>query len=124
MTDTAELLDLLAPLADRLERIAVALEGLVAIAKPTDLAAFHASAPRTAPEPRQAQSGPSDPEPPYPVPVLAPSAPVPQAPFPPMQPNWQAGMVHQNGHNPLKTNSRGLYCATRMENGEWCKWHA
>jgi hypothetical protein len=122
MTTEAELLDLIAPLADRLERIAVALEGLVAIAKPSDLAAFHQE--RVTGGYQTVANGPSDPEPPYPVPVLAPSAPVPQAPFPPMQPNWQAGMVHQNGHNPLKTNSRGLYCATRMENGEWCKWHA
>ena len=45
---------------------------------------------------------------------------VPQ--FAPMQPNWQAGMVHQNGHKPLKVNSRGLFCPTKLDNGEFCNW--
>ena len=47
MTTDAELLDIVAPLADRLERIAVALEAIQAYMKPSALAAFNASAPRT-----------------------------------------------------------------------------
>lgn len=118
----AEALDIIAPLAERLDKLTIALEKLVAVLKPGDLATFHQEAPRTAPEPRQASTGPIDPEPPFPAQAMAISAPIPQ--FPPMQPNWQAGMVHQNGHKPLKINARGLYCPSRMENGEWCKWHA
>jgi hypothetical protein len=81
MTTDTELLDIVAPLADRLERIAVALEAIQALVKPSDLATFNASAPRTAPEPRQPQSGPIDPEPPFPVRTVAPSAPIPSQEF-------------------------------------------
>jgi hypothetical protein len=115
MTTDAELLDIVAPLADRLERIAVALEAIQALVKPSDLAAFNASAPRTAPEPRQAQSGPIDPEPPFPARTVAPSAPIPVA-IP-----LKAGDIHTQGHNPLRENNRGLYCPTKID-GEWCKW--
>ena len=60
--------DLAIAMGERLERIAVALEQIVAYVKPSELAAFHAEAPRTAPEPRQTTSGPVDPEPPFPGP--------------------------------------------------------
>ena len=75
---------------------------------------------------------PPDQLPPPPVSV-APSGPsaafresrdLPAQPFMPMQPNWQAGMVHQNGHKPLKVNSRGLFCPTKLDNGEFCNWKA
>ena len=121
MTDN-EALDIIAPVMERLDKLTIAVEKLVAVLKPSDLATFHQEAPRTAPEPRQASSGPLDPEPPFPAEVLAPSAPIPQVPFPPMQPNWQAGMVHQNGHKPLKVNSKGIYCPTKMPDDSWCAW--
>lgn len=117
MTTDAELLDIVAPLADRLERIAVALEAIHALVKPADLAAFNASAPRTAPERRPIPLDPIDPEPPFPAVTVAPSAPIP--PFIPLK----AGDVHTQGHNPLRENNRGLYCPTKVD-GDWCKWTA
>lgn len=115
MSDDA--LDIIAPVMERLDRLTRAVESLVALLKPSDLAAFNQEARRTSPEQRAAQGGPLDPEPPYPVPVLAPSAPVP--------PNipLKAGDVHTVGHNPLRENNRGLYCPTKV-NGDWCKWTA
>src|ERR1035437_1606390 len=129
MTTEAELLDIVAPLADRLERIAVALEAIQALVKPSDLAAFNASAPRTAPHEQTSAtgfgspgittaahtSGPIDPEPPFPARTVAPSAPIPVA-IP-----LKAGDIHTQGHNPLRENNRGLYCPTKVD-GEWCKW--
>ena len=115
MTTDSELLDIVAPLADRLERIAVALEAIQAYMKPSALAAFHQEAPRTAPAEHYLRPGPQDPEPPFPARTVAPSAPIPVA-IP-----LKAGDIHTQGHNPLRENNRGLYCPTKVD-GEWCKW--
>jgi len=124
--------DLAIAMGERLERIAVALERIEAILKPSDLAAFHQEAARTAPVERYARNEPIDPEPPFPTETLAPSAPVPSAAFResrnlPAQPivpqsRWAEGQVHAANHRPLKTNARGLFCPTKLENGTWCPW--
>jgi hypothetical protein len=82
--------------------------------KPSDLAAFLASAAKTAAMQRSAPSGPIDPEPPFPVRTVAPSAPIPQ--------QFRAGDTHTQGHNAIKENNRGLYCPTHLNDGTWCKW--
>jgi len=89
--------DLAIAMGERLERIAVALEQIVAYVKPSDLAAFHAEAPRTAPEPRQAQSGPVDPEPPFPgpSPEFRQSRDLPAEPFAPF-PRWSCPIHHSS----------------------------
>jgi len=87
--------DLAIAMGERLERIAVALERIEAILKPSDLAAFHAEAPRTAPEPRHAQSGPIDPEPPFPGPSqeFRQSRDLPAEPFAAF-PRWSCPVHH------------------------------
>lgn len=37
---------------------------------------------------------------------------------------WQEGQVHVAGHKPLKTNARGLFCPTKVQDGSWCDWRA
>lgn len=34
---------------------------------------------------------------------------------------WAVGQVHADGHNPLRSNSRGLFCPTKV-NGAFCEW--
>lgn len=109
-----------------LERIATALEQLVLekMPEPKSVLERIAAAPHMGDlPPDQLPPPPAGPSPEFLASRDLPAQPiVPQ--FQPMQPNWQAGMVHQNGHKPLKINARGLYCPTKMDNGEWCKWHA
>ena len=87
--------DLAIAMGERLERIAVALERIEAWLKPSDLATFHQEAARTAPEPRQAQSGPIDPEPPFPgpSPEFRQSRDLPAEPFAAF-PRWQCPVHH------------------------------
>jgi len=35
---------------------------------------------------------------------------------------WFAGAVHTPGHKPLKANSKGLFCPTKLQDGSWCPW--
>ncbi len=39
----------------------------------------------------------------------------------PAGPMWQVGAVHAQGHNPLRSNARGLFCPTKID-GNWCAW--
>ena len=91
----------------QLERIAVALEQIVAYVKPSDLAAFNAEAPRTAPEPRQPQSGPVDPEPPFPgpSPEFRQSRDLPAEPFAPF-PRWSCPIHHSSKVVPAGVSKR------------------
>ena len=88
-------LDIIAPLAERLDKLIVAVEKLVVVLRPSDLATFHAEAPRTAPEPRQSGSGPIDPEPPFPGPSqeFRQSRDLPSEPFAAF-PRWQCPIHH------------------------------
>ena len=96
MTDN-EALDIIAPVMERLDKLTIAVEKLVAVLKPSDLAAFHGEAPRTAPEPRQASSGPIDPEPPFPGPSqeFRQSRDLPAEPFAAF-PRWQCPQHHSS----------------------------
>ena len=122
------------------ERIAIALEQLALAQIPEPKSVLQ----RIAEAPRMGSDLPPDQLPPPPVaPVsVAPAGPsaafresrdlpaeqdlsvlIGYAPaFQPMQPNWQAGMVHQNGHKPLKVNPKGIYCPTKMPDDSWCAW--
>lgn len=35
---------------------------------------------------------------------------------------WTEGQVHEQGHKPLRTNRRGLFCPTKMPDDSWCPW--
>lgn len=65
-------------------------------------------------------------------PKAAPNAGSPQRPVEPRhaapmpaagRTTWKEGDVHQDGHKPLKTNARGLFCPTKLEDGAWCDFH-
>lgn len=108
MTDP---LDIIAPVMERLDKLTIAVEKLVAVLKPSDLATFHQEASRTAPEPRSwseaprepvqvgthatGANGPIDPEPPFPGPSEAfrQSRDLPAEPFAPF-PRWQCPIHH------------------------------
>ena len=116
----------------QLERIAVALEQIVAYVKPSDLAAFNAEAPRTAPEPRQAQSGPVDPEPPFSGPSpefrqsrdLSQQPILPPTPFLPME--WTCPVHHKVKIVQAGVSKAGkaypafLACPEKLDNGAYC----
>ena len=106
MTTEAEALDIIAPLAERLDKLIVAVEKLVVVLKPSDLATFHQEAPRTAPEPRMTgyvdpagfhavPAGPTDPEPPFsgPSQEFRQSRDLPAEPFAAF-PRWQCPIHH------------------------------
>lgn len=62
-----------------------------------------------------------------PVPVEVPhtnGAPQPIRPAAQSRQTWAEGQVHAQGHKPLRTNKRGLFCPTKMPDGEWCDWSA
>lgn len=118
MSDDA--LDIIAPVMERLDRLTRAVESLVALLKPSDLAAFNQEAHRTAPEQRAAQSGPLDPEPP------APTAPEVFKPFHP----WECPVHHSSKHVPagVSKNTGKPYkaftsCAERdcRHVADWCR---
>jgi len=120
-------------MGEQLERIAVALEQIVAYVKPSDLAAFNAEAPRTAPEPRQATSGPVDPEPPFPGPSPEfrqsrdlPAEPVlPPAPVLPLE--WTCPRHHKVKIVPAGISKAGkaypafLACPEQLDGGQYCQ---
>ena len=87
--------DLAIAMGERLERIAVALEQLVAYVKPSELAKFHQEAQERPVEPRQASGGPIDPEPPFPgpSPEFRQSRDLPAEPFAPF-PRWSCPIHH------------------------------
>ena len=100
--------DLAIAMGERLERIAVALERIEAILKPSDLAAFHRELPsypknNPGPDPkpylepalRTATNGPIDPEPPFPgpSPEFRQSRDLPAEPFAAF-PRWQCPVHH------------------------------
>jgi hypothetical protein len=37
---------------------------------------------------------------------------------------WHEGQSHDPAHKPLKTNARGLFCPTKLQDGTWCPWRA
>lgn len=100
-----------------LERIAIALEQLV-----LEYMDHNPSAPKIVERPTApAPMGPMSPEPP----PVAPYAVQPPAPGPIPQyqtPVFTVGSIHTQGHKPLKMNSRGLFCPTKMPDGSWCPW--
>ena len=93
----ANALDIIAPVMERLDKLTIAVEKLVAVLKPSDLAQFNAEAPRIAQEPRQAQSGPVGPEPPFsgPSPEFRQSRDLPAEPFAPF-PRWSCPVHHSS----------------------------
>ena len=113
--------------AAALERIATALEQMALERVPPLSAPFVMAPPDDAPWPTT---------PPADLPPTSPTAPLSQTvALPPVQPfqftppapmppgpaaRWAAGMNHAAGHKPLKENSRGLYCPTRLQDGTYC----
>jgi len=73
--------DLAIAMGERLERIAVALEQIVAFVKPSELAKFHQEVQERPVEARLPSGGPLGPEPPPPTQMLGISAPVPSQAF-------------------------------------------
>ena len=94
-------LDIIAPLAERLDKLIVAVEKLVVVLRPSDLAQFHAEAPATHTVAMQYATtlrqpdGPTDPEPPFPGPSqeFRQSRDLPAEPFAAF-PRWQCPIHH------------------------------
>ena len=106
---------------DALERIATALEQLTLEymeARNVSRAPQSAVAPQGQRPPAPA---PQMPEPP-PLGAYEQRPPANGAPLPYQAPVFAVGAIHMTGHKPLKTNSRGLFCPTKMPDGSWCPW--
>jgi hypothetical protein len=102
MTDT-EILDIIAPLAERLDRLCDGVERLIAVIKPSELAEFRGQYQSTGnsvafiPSPaRTVQDGPAGPEPPHPAnPEFRASRDLPAEPFLPFK-QWECPIHHSN----------------------------
>ena len=96
-------LDIIAPLAERLDKLIVAVEKLVVVLRPSDLAAYRQSDPLVTgstagkPEPQWPTNGPVDPEPPFPgpSPEFRQSRDLPAEPFAPF-PRWSCPTHHSS----------------------------
>ena len=101
--------DLAIAMGERLERIAVALERIEAILKPSDLAAFHDhDHPQDTTPPRLARLiGPIDPEPPFPgpSPEFRQSRDLPAEPFAAF-PRWSCPVHHGSKVVPAGVSKR------------------
>lgn len=128
MTDQ-EWLDFLIPMGQDVKRLADATEKLAALLRPSDLATFNAEAARTAPEPRQPESGPTDPEPPFPSPEFRQSRDLPPEAFAGF-PKWECPVHHSSKIVPAgiakvsqKPYKAFVSCAERdcKHVADWCR---
>lgn len=97
-------------LTNALNRLAAAIE--LALPVLTDM-----SAPRRPAAPPPAVYQPT-PVPSAAAPVYAPPVAAPVA-----LGGLTVGSIHIQGHKPLRQNSRGLFCPTRLADGSYCQFH-
>lgn len=107
---------------DLWERIAIALEQLTLAyidAHPLQAQTVRPPAPSPIPAMQVPQGGPVGPNPPPVAPyVVAPPAGPPAGTY--QNPAYFEGSIHAPGHKPLKSGRGGLYCPSKLPDGNWC----